>query len=77
MKKDAGHAVRLSGLAERYSSSRGSGRKTIRLTSAADPPPRRIAVWKPSAPRSPASSALAQRVERREVVLGDLVARGP
>ncbi len=37
-------------------SSRGGGRNRMRLTSSAVPPPSRSAVWKPSAPSSPASS---------------------
>ena len=49
------------------SSSFGAGRKTIRLSSPIAAPPRRIAVWKPSAPSSPESSARAQLVERRGV----------
>ena len=50
-------------------SSRGGGRKRIRLTSIAVPPPRRSAVWKPSAPSSPASSARRSSLSGGEILL--------
>ena len=47
----------------------------MRFSSESDPPPMRTAVWKPSAPSSPASRRRAQLVQRRAVFLRDVLPR--